>query len=276
MTSSWLEVGLPANLDAERLVLGAILLNGDRYAHLEAVLVSTDFSLEKHRRIFARMADLYQRGESIDRVTIADELIKRGQLESIDGLSYLVSLDDGLPEIANLDSYVRIVKEKSLLRNTIFACQRTIDPCALASEPSEEILKTAAALLDQIAGTGAKREQWVTPWEVLQQHGASLLCPAHNTAGMKTPWLRLTEMTSGWNPGDLIIIGGRPGAGKSVIGMQQAHTSASQGIGVAYFSLEMSKESLVRRRLEGDGCGTTCLLPRPTQITVTCLSSAEE
>src|SRR6201993_1458414 len=110
------ERGLPANVDAERFVLGSILLNQDTYFQVAGAVEPEDFSLEKHRRIFSRMKDLYDRGEKIDRVTVANELHKQGQLESVDGLGYLVSLDDGLPEIANLDSYVRIVKDKSTLR----------------------------------------------------------------------------------------------------------------------------------------------------------------
>ena len=114
--TSVLERGLPANADAERFVLGSILLNDDRYLDASSVLEPEDFALEKHRRIFSRTKDLDDRGENIDRVTVAEELSRQGQLESVDGLSYLISLDDRLPEIANLDSYVRIVKEKSLLR----------------------------------------------------------------------------------------------------------------------------------------------------------------
>src|SRR6202050_2723214 len=131
MTSTELayEKGLPSNLDAERFVLGSVLLNDAVYLQVAGVVEPEDFSLEKHRRIFSRMKELYDRGERIDRVTLADELMKQGQLESVDGLGYLVSLDDGLPEIANLDSYVRIVKDKATLRKLIFSAQRVIDRC---------------------------------------------------------------------------------------------------------------------------------------------------
>src|ERR1700722_10900064 len=109
------ERGLPSNVDAERFVLGSILLNHDAYFQVAGAVEPEDFSLEKHRCIFARMKDLYERGEQIDRLTIANELMKQGQLESVDGLGYLVSLDEGMPEIANLESYIRIVKDKSAL-----------------------------------------------------------------------------------------------------------------------------------------------------------------
>src|SRR5713101_3900609 len=124
-----LERPLPANLDAERFVLGSILLRDDGYPDVAATLAAGDLALEKHRRIFSRMAELYERGERIDRVTLADELNRHRELESVDGLSYLVSLDDGLPEIANLDSYVRIVKEKALLRETMTACHSIMERC---------------------------------------------------------------------------------------------------------------------------------------------------
>ena len=91
------ERGLPANVDAERFVLGSILLNQDNYFQVAGAVEPEDFSLEKHRRIFARMKDLYDRGEKIDRVTLANELMKQGQIESVDGFAYLVSLDEGLP-----------------------------------------------------------------------------------------------------------------------------------------------------------------------------------
>src|SRR5271167_2961738 len=108
MTSTELayEKGLPANLDAERFVLGSVMLNDTVYLQVAGAVEPEDFSLEKHRRIFARMKDLYDRGEKIDRVTLANELSKHGQLESVDGYSYLASLDEGLPSISNLDSYI--------------------------------------------------------------------------------------------------------------------------------------------------------------------------
>jgi replicative DNA helicase len=147
-----------------RLVLGSILLTPDHYADIPGELAAGDFSLEKHRRIYLRIKDLYDRGETIDRVTVANELMKHGQLESIDGRSYLVSLDEGLPEIVNLDSYIRILKDKALLRDTMFACQRVIDQCATASESSIDILESAAQMLEGIRGTSeARNQQWGTP-----------------------------------------------------------------------------------------------------------------
>src|SRR5437870_7854991 len=121
------EKGLPTNVDAERFVLGSILLDDSFFVQAASSLQIDDFSLEKHRRIFRRMGDLNERGEHIDRITVANELMKFGELESCDGLSYLVSLDDGLPQIPNLDSYVRLVKDRAVLRRIIFASQHMIN-----------------------------------------------------------------------------------------------------------------------------------------------------
>src|SRR6476660_9885751 len=137
------ERGLPANIDAERFVLGAILMDDTYFIQVASSLEPEDFSLEKHRRIYGRMTDLSTRGERIDRVTIANELMKHNQLESVDGLSYLVSLDDGLPQIFALESYVKIVKDKSTLRRIVFASQKLIDRCIIGQEEPEEILAGA-------------------------------------------------------------------------------------------------------------------------------------
>jgi replicative DNA helicase len=141
-------------------------------------VVPEDFSLLKHQRIFARMAELYERGERIDRVTLAEELTKHGQIELVDGVFYLVSLDEGLPNIPNLDSYVGIVKEKALLRKTMFACQDIMNRCALAGEPTSQILETAAGILEQVRSKGAKPSRWCTAREVLLHGLDEVLFPA--------------------------------------------------------------------------------------------------
>src|SRR5580698_3384674 len=128
------EKGLPANIDAEKFILGSLLLDDARFIEIAGILIEDDFALEKHRRIFRRMSELHDRGEKIDRVTVADELMRRNELESIDGLSYLVSLDDGLPQISNLDSYVRIIRDKVTLRRIAMASQHLMNRALLAEE----------------------------------------------------------------------------------------------------------------------------------------------
>lgn len=110
-----LDKGLPVNRDAERFVLGSVLLDDSLFIQVAGVLQAEDFALEEHRRIFLRMAELQERNERIDRVTVFNELLKHNEAETCGGLSYLISLDDGLPRISNIDSYVRIVRDKSML-----------------------------------------------------------------------------------------------------------------------------------------------------------------
>jgi len=142
-----LKRGLPANLDAEKFLLGSVLLDGRRFADIAVVLTADDFVLEKHRRIFVRMSHLHRRDEVIDRVTLANELLKYGELESVDGLSYLVSLDDGLPHISNLDSYVKIVREKATLRRIAIAARHLMTRALLAEEEPDAILAGGEEML---------------------------------------------------------------------------------------------------------------------------------
>ena len=142
-----IEQSLPVNLDAERFVLGAIMTDVSAFLQVGGKIAEEDFSLEKHRVIFRRICNLQDRGETIDRVTLANELMKHGELQSMDGLSYLVSLDDGLPQIYSLDSYVNIVKEKSLLRRIITVSQGLINRCITGTEDAIQILGAAEEAL---------------------------------------------------------------------------------------------------------------------------------
>lgn len=254
MTSSNLALhkGLPANIDAERFVLGSILLDDSSFVQVAAALNADDFSLEKHRRIFQRMAELHERGEKIDRVTVANELIRHSQLESCDGLGYLVSLDDGLPQIYNLDSYVRIVKDKALLRRLIFTSQKLIDRCMMGDEEPTDILASAEESLLKLGESTAK-VGLSTPAEVIEGFPDGLntfLDPSKRIRGLSTGFKKLDELTGGLHAGELIILAGRPAMGKTALALNVAqHAAVKLGKTVAIFSLEMSKESLLTRLL---------------------------
>jgi replicative DNA helicase len=248
------EKGLPANLDAERFVLGSILLNDSVYLQVAGAADIEDFSLEKHRRIFARMKDLYERGERIDRVTLANELMKQGQLESVDGLGYLVSLDSGLPEISNLESYIRIVKDKSTLRRLIFSAQRVIDRCLMGEEEPDQILASAEEQLLKL-GEGRTRDQLSPPAEVVSKFPGGVnafLDPSQRVSGLSTGFRKLDEMTGGLHGGELVILAARPSMGKTALALniaQHVATHPQMRKPVAVFSLEMSSSSLLTRLL---------------------------
>jgi replicative DNA helicase len=179
-----LDKGLPVNLDAERFVLGSIMMDDSLFIQVAGLLGPEDFALEKHRRIFGRMADLHERNEKIDRITVANELLKHNQLESCDGLSYLVSLDDGLPRTSNVDGYVRIVRDKALLRRIIFASQKLIDRCLTGDEEPDEILSGAEETLlklNDVRGSGGLEN----PNDIIQAYEGGINAYTILFTGMK-------------------------------------------------------------------------------------------
>jgi replicative DNA helicase len=249
-----LERGLPANLDAEKFVLGAILMDAALYIQVAGVLQAADFSLEKHRRIFLRMGELYERGETIDRVTVANELMKRNQLESVDGVTYLVSLDDGLPTLANLESYINIVKDKSTLRGIIFASQKLIDRCIIGQEEPQEILASAEDSLLKLGETRTS-DTLVSPQRILDDFEGGInafLDPSKRIRGLSTGYTKFDEKTGGLHEGELIILAARPSMGKTALALNIAqHVAMNPNLRntVAVFSLEMSSESLLTRMI---------------------------
>lgn len=246
------ERGLPSNVYAERMVLGAVLMNDAAFVTVAAGLVVEDFSLEKHRRIFQRMLDIHGRDERIDRVTLANELMRHGELESVDGLSYLVSLDEGLPELYNLESYIGIVKDKSLLRQVIFTSQELMHRAYLGEDGPSAIIESGQNTLMGLSQAQAK-DDLLSASQVFERAPGGLdgfLDPASRVQGTSTGFLRFDEMTGGLRGGELIILAARPAMGKTAMALNMALHIATNRVNpkaVAVFSLEMSKESLMTR-----------------------------
>ncbi|MGH9657293.1 MAG: replicative DNA helicase [Bryobacteraceae bacterium] len=251
-TSVALDKGLPANLDAERFLLGSILLDDTYFVHVAGLLEQADFHLEAHRRIFQRMTELHDRGEKIDRVTVANELMRQSQLESCGGLTYLVSLDDGLPQIFNVESYVRIVKDKSILRKVIYASQQVMNRCLTGEEDASQILAAAEETMLRL-GDAQIKTGLATPREIIDNYQGGLnsfLDPSKRVKGISTGFAKLDEMTGGLHAGELIILAARPSMGKTALALNIAqHVAVKLAKPVAIFSLEMSQESLLTRIL---------------------------
>ncbi|MFZ0592449.1 MAG: replicative DNA helicase [Bryobacteraceae bacterium] len=249
-----IEQSLPVNLDAERFVLGAIMTDETAFAQVGGKISEDDFSLEKHKVIFRRMCDLDDRGEKIDRVTLANELMKHGELQSVDGLSYLVSLDDGLPQIQNLDSYVTIVREKSLLRRIIRVSQGVINRCITGVEDASDVLAAAEEALIGLGDVQA-RAALSNPAQIIDEFEGGInafLDTSKRIKGIGTGFLKLDEMTGGLREGELVIVAARPAMGKTAFALniaQHVATNPRNPKTVAVFSLEMSKESLLTRML---------------------------
>jgi replicative DNA helicase len=246
------EKGLPTNVDAERFVLGSILLDDTLYIQAAGAIEGDDFSLEKHRRIFKRMGELQERGEKIDRITVANELMKFNELEACDGLTYLVSLDDGLPQIPNLDSYIRIVKDKAVLRRIVFASQHMMNRALLGEEEPGEILAGAEDTLLKL-GDSRVKSGLITAQQIIEGYEGGIsafLDPSKRIKGISTGFAKFDEMTGGLHGGDLCIIAARPSMGKTALALNIAqHVSLKLKKTVAIFSLEMSQASLLTRML---------------------------
>lgn len=243
--------GLPANLEAERLALGAVLVDPECFPMVAGELMAEDFSLEAHRRIYQRMNDLAERGERIDRVLVANELMRHSELESVGGLSYLMSLDEGLPQALNVFGYVNIVKEKSTLRKVIFTAQSVMDKAFLGVDQADQILAEAEESFLNI-GTAKAKNTLSTPREIIDEIGLDrFLDPSSRIKGVSTGFLKLDEMTGGFREGELIILAARPAMGKTAFALNIASHVCGPRVNkpVAVFSLEMSKESLLTRMI---------------------------
>ena len=247
-----LEKGLPSNVDAERLVLGSILLDDSSFIDVAGLLKLDDFCLEKHRRIYRRMLELHERGERIDRITLANELLRFNELESVDGLSYLVSLDDGLPRLPNLAGYVKIIRDKAILRRIVETANSLMHRALMADEEPSTLLASAEESLLRLSDSQTNAGL-LTPQEVIQNFQGGInafLDPSKRIKGTSTGFLKLDEMTGGFHRGELIILAARPSMGKTALALNIAHHVACKlHQPVAIFSLEMSNDSLLTRML---------------------------
>ena len=242
-----LEAGLPANVDAERTILGAILL--DNAAHIEAAerLTSDDFSLDSHRRIFLRMSELMDGQRAVDIVTLANELTRRKEIDAVGGVAYLASLTEGLPRRPVIEEYIRIVKDKGLLRKLMGICSMAIARAADQGEPALELLSNTMQQLDRIEDAslrGADLEsvgQWLNRNDVF----------AERVPGIFTGIDDYDDMTFGLHPGELTVFAGRTSTGKTSHCGTIAWQMARRGKCVAVFINEQQKQSFIGRMLCG-------------------------
>ena len=247
-----LDTGLPSNVDAEKTILGAILLENHALAEAEEKLTAEDFSLDSHRRIFLRMAELGGSGRAVDLVTLANELSRYKEVESVGGVAYLASLTEGLPRRPIIEEYIRIVKDKSLLRQLMLICSAAIARAADQSETALDVLNAAESQLLEVGDKGFSKGLMSLEDIVAGSFGTidNLYSQAREVTGLATHFTEFDKMTSGLQKGELIIIAARPSMGKTAWAINIAQNAAIQSRAVvAVFSLEMSKEALLRRML---------------------------
>jgi replicative DNA helicase len=243
---------LPSNLDAERTILGAILLDNQSLSEAEEKLTADDFSLDSHRRIYQRMTELGGEGRAVDLVTLANELARNKEVESVGGVAYLASLTEGLPRRPIIDEYIRIVKDKSLLRQLMLICSAAIARAADQSETALDVLNAAESQLLVVGEKSITKGLMPLADIVAGSFGSidNLYSQAREVTGLATHFIEFDKMTSGLQKGELIIIAARPSMGKTAWAINIAQNAAVQSQAVvAVFSLEMSKEALLRRML---------------------------
>jgi replicative DNA helicase len=246
---------LPHNLEAEKSVLGAILVHNDAFNHAAELIDSRDFFRDAHRRIFDKMVVLSERNEAIDLVTLKEELRRSGELEEVGGPAYIASLADGVPRTANVEHYARIVKEKATLRNLIYSANRILADAYQAEEDADLILDGAEKAIFEIAEDRI-REGFVPLRDLVQTSFATIeKLQQHKglVTGVPSGFVDLDEMTSGLQPSDLVLVAARPSMGKTsfVLNIAQ-HIGTQTEMTVGFFSLEMSKEQLFMRMLTSE------------------------
>ena len=208
---------MPQSPDAERAVLGSILINNHAFYRVVGTITTEDFFRDAHRTIFATMRKLAEQSREIDPLTLREELAKNAQLEQVGGSAYVASLVDGIPDIANVERYARIVKEKSTLRRLIVMGNSVMRAALDAPSEPADVLNIAEKSIYEIA-EGSIEKGFVALDRITRtnmtaieqlQHSGKLL------TGIPTGYDRFNEFTSGFQPQDLIIIAARPSMGKA-------------------------------------------------------------
>ncbi len=241
----------PWSAEAEQAVLGAMLLDQDAALRAAELVDDTMFYREAHRRLFRAMVSLVERRTVIDHITLRDELLRRGELDAAGGLDYLAELVDAVPTAANLEFHARIVRDKAILRRLIETSTGIITEAYDGHSTATELLDIAESRIFKISQqrgdegfTRIKEMLWPTMEriETLQRSGKAI-------TGVPSGFLDLDGLTSGFQHAELVVVAARPSMGKTAFCLNVAANAAAEGHGVAIFSLEMSKESLVQRML---------------------------
>jgi len=242
---------LPHNLEAERAVLGAVLLDNARLVDACAVLDAGRFFRDAHRRIFAAMVDLGERHVDIDMVTLKETLNRSGELDEVGGPAYIAALIDGVPHSASVDDYARIIEEKAALRDLIFAGNKMLSTAYAGEQEAKTILESAeGAILGLASGS---RSAGFESMRTIAMRAMDALDRAHATkhgiCGVATGFTDLDNITRGLQPGTLVVLGARPGMGKTSLAMNIATNAALAGLVVGVNSLEMPNEELFIRQI---------------------------
>lgn len=252
----YLEKPLPSSEDSERVILGAILLDNSVIAQAIEHLKPEDFYSPLNRRVFAAMIALFERQRTIDPILIGEELKKEGSLEAIGGVAAITNLTFGLPHFSNIEEYIKVIRDKSMMRNLIRTCNKVTGEALSEEYDAEIVLDRAEQQIFALAESRTKESfSRIAPVadRVLARVKEYAAGEGTGITGLSTGFRELDEMTSGLQRTDLVIVAGRPSMGKTAFCLTLAQNAALQAKAVvAVFSLEMSKEQLVTRMLASE------------------------
>ena len=238
-------------MEAEKAVLGAVLMDNARLIDACAILDHRRFFREAHRRLFRAMVALGERQTAIDMVTLKDELGRAGDLDEIGGPAYIAALMDGVPRSSSIEDYARIIEEKAALRDLILAGRKLVNDAYDTDRPASEILEAAEQKIlglasgSRSAGFESMRTIATRAMDALERAHAT----KHGMSGVPTGFTDLDHLTRGLQPGTLVVLGARPGTGKTSLAMNIAIHAALGGRIVGVDSLEMPNEELFIRQI---------------------------
>lgn len=242
----------PQNISAEQATLGSILLEKDSILNCIEILQPEDFYKTAHQLIYQCALDLFEKNQAVDLITLTEELKRRKQLDEVGGASYLANLMSSVPTAANVIYYAKIVEEKAILRKLINSATQIV---AMGYEQQDEarvILDKAENLIFEVSQQ--KIKNFFSPIKDLLTESFEKIEDLYHSGnfitGVPSGFIRLDELTTGFQPSELVIVAGRPSMGKTAFCLNIAQFAAMQHkIPVAIFSLEMSKSQIVQRML---------------------------
>jgi len=246
---------LPANLDAEKSILGAILLNDDCLPQLSETLISEDFYSPQHKIIYEAILECSKKFKRIDLVTLQDELKKKNKLEDVGGIVYLVSLQEDISSLGLVEQHAQIIKEKALLRELIESATGIITNCYSQDDKNISIvLDEAEKTIFQISNKRTSQSfVQLNIWlKKTFQHLSDIKSNSRGITGIPSGYKKLDRMSSGFQNGDFVVLAARPSMGKTALALSVISNAATDGFPVGFFSLEMSAEQLILRLLSSE------------------------
>jgi len=243
---------LPYSEQAERSVLSALLLNDQDVHQVAEIITPEDFYQPRHKLLFFMLIAIVNQHKRIDLVTLQDELNKKGQLDAVGGLVYLLALQEDIPSVGLIMQHAQIIKEKAVLRELISSAIGIITNCYDQNDKEiETVLDFAEKTIFQISNKRAQQSfVQLNIWlKKTFQHLSDIKSHSKGITGIPSNYKKLDQMTSGFQKGDLVILAARPSMGKTALALCIAEAAAALGNSVGFFSLEMSAEQLTLRLL---------------------------